>query len=394
MTRRLAWTLALIALVAVLGAALLSEAQREVNDPGNSDSIAFIAGAHLVLDDPRHLYDPQAQTRVEADLLRIPVGERFLSTYTNIAAGAALLSPLAGYDLRTASALFASGSLLLFAFALMLMLRLLEPLRPRPLRALIAVAAVFCIPAADAIIQWDSLLTVAVLASALLAERRRCAWAGLLLSLLVLKPQVVWLVVPALVAARSWRYLAAFLIGAAGWLTVSVAISGASGLSSLAQLVLRQHVGEAGWSVGAPSLIASLTHSGTLGFVAGAGLGLLATLLLLQRRELLCGRPLAALAIGVPLSLLCSPHVNPQDLMLLALPIAFMARTKPRFALGLALSESAAAGIQLLLPPGARHLYPLLLLATVAAVARLFLSARTGDPAAARPLRVQPSASG
>jgi len=51
----------------------------------------------------------------------------------------------------------------------------------------------------------DSLMTVALLGSVLLAERRKYGWAGVLLATLILKPQVLWLVVPALIAARSWR---------------------------------------------------------------------------------------------------------------------------------------------------------------------------------------------
>lgn len=375
MTRLRRWGLRVLPLLllGVLGGALLAEAAREISDPGNSDSIALSAGAHLAATDPHHLYDPAAQIHMEASLLHIPAQDRFLATFTNLAAGAAMLSPLARFDLRTGSAALAAGSVVLFALAMLLMLRLARGVEPRELRLSLALAAVLCIPAVDAIIQWDSLLTAALLGCALLAEHRRPIAAGALLSVLVLKPQVMWLAVPALIAARSWRLLAACLAGACAWVGASVAITGPGGLAALARLMLHQYVGETGRSVGVPSLVADVAGGGA-GFVVAGLLGIVVTAVLLARGGALRGRPVEALAAGVTLSLLCAPHVNPQDLMLLALPLAVLARRSALQALGFALAVSAASVLQLSLPEAMRHLEPFVLAAVTASVVRLVLS--------------------
>lgn len=367
---------AALALLAVLSAFLAVEAHREVVDPGDSDSIAFATGARLVLSDPQHLYAPLAQERVEASLLHIPPSDHFLAPFTNLAAGALILSPLSSVDLATGTAFAAILSTMLFAFALLLARRLLAPVPSPPLRLAIAAAAVLCIPAVEAVVQWDSLLTVALLGSVLLAERRSYGWAGLLLATLVLKPQVVWLVVPALVAARSWRYLGGLVLGCAVWLAVSVFIARPAALLALAQLIFSSYPGQADIGVGIPSLISAATGNGGIAFIAAGVLGVIAAAGLLLRRDLLRGRPIAAVAVGVSLSLLCSPHVSLEDLMLLTVPVAFIARRWPKVALCEALAISAVELVQLQFPVGDRHFQPLVL-AIVTASAVLALVPRS-----------------
>lgn len=359
--RRAAPWVAALALLTILSAFLQVEAHREVVDPGDSDSIAFAAGARLVLSDPQHLYSPLAQARVEASLLHIPQSDHYLAPFTNVAAGALILSPLASLDLPTGTAIAAIASTVFFAVALLLMWRLLAPVPSRPVRLAIAAATVLCIPAVGAVVQWDSLMTVALLGSVLLAERGCYGWAGLLLATLILKPQVVWLVVPALIAARSWRYVGGLLLGGAAWFGVSILIAGPQGLVALTQLIARSYPGQADVGVGIPSLISAATGNGDAAFIAAGVLGVIAAVGLWRWRHPLRGRPFAAVAIGVSLSLLCSPHVSLEDLMLIAVPVAFIARRWPKVALGEALAISAVELIQLQLMVGDRHLQPVVL---------------------------------
>jgi hypothetical protein len=361
--RRAAPWIAVVAVLAVLGAGLVIESHREASDPGDSDAIAFASGAQLVIANPQHLYDPAAQRRVEGDLLNIPRGTAFIDPFTNIAAGALVLSPLAHVDLWTASEIEVVISVLLMAGAFLLMLQLLSPLTSRPLRVLIATSAVISVPAVSAVIQWDSLMTVALLGSVLLVQRRHPEWAGVLLATLVLKPQVVWLVIPALVAARSWRYLAGLLAGAAAWIGVSLFVAGPQAMVALGRLIAQSYPAQADNSVGLPSLVSALTGNGALGFVAAAGFGVLATAMLLWKRDLFRDQPVAAVSLGIVLSLLCAPHVNAEDLMLVALPLALLARTRPLLALVESLAFSLAALVQLQLPVGDRHLEPFVLVA-------------------------------
>lgn len=361
--------LAVVALFALLCGAVVSETAREIGDPGNSDSIAFAAAARLVIDDPHHLYDARKQSAVEASLLHIPRSAGFIAPFNNLAAGAVLLSPLARLSLSEGSAAFALVSLVLFAASLLLMLRLLGRTVSRSMALLIAGGSVLCVPAIDAVIQLDSLLSVALLASALLAERRRFVVAGIVLAALVLKPQVVWLVVPALAAAGLWRYLGGFIIGAAAWLTASVVITGPGGLAGLVGLIAKAHISETSETADLPSLLAGIA-GGATGYVLAGVLALVATALLWWKRDLLRGRPLATLAIGIPLSLLCAPHVSPEDLMLLTVTFAFLARSSAVVALLEALALSGAAVLQLAMPSNARHLFPLALALATATVWR------------------------
>jgi Glycosyltransferase family 87 len=385
--RRAAPSIAAVVLVAVLGAALVMEAHREITDPGDSDSIALVTGGRLVIADPQHLYSPVAQERAEAILLHIPPADHFLAPFTNIAAGALILSPLAHADLWTASEIAVLTSTLFFAMALLLAFRFLAAVSSRPLRSAIAVAAVLSIPAVEAIVQWDSLMTVALLGSVLLAERRRYGWAGLLLATLVLKPQVLWLVVPALVAARSWRYLAGLLVGSALWVAVSLVITGPQGFLALIHLVAGNYPGQSNRSIGLPSLVSVATGSGEVGFIAAGCLGGIAAALLIWRGDVVRGQPVAAVAIGLVLSLLCSPHVTIEDLMLTVLPIALIARRWPFLALAEAVAISVVEVVQLQLPTGVQHMQPFLLaviaVSTLLAVRPAVTSTsagRVGDP--------------
>jgi hypothetical protein len=377
--RRAAQWIAVLLLLAVLGTALILEAHREMTDPGDSDAIAFVTGAHLVISDPQHLYSAQAQERVEATLLNISPADRFLNPYPNLAVGALLLSPLARVDLQTATEIAVLTSTLLFALAFLLALRVLAPVRSRQVRLAIAIATVLCIPAVEAIFQWDSLMTVALLGSVLLADRRRYGWAGLVLATLVIKPQVVWLVVPALVAARSWRYLAGLLVGSVGLIAASLLITGPQAFIALVKLVAGNYPGQSDSSIGLPSLVSAVTGSGEVGFVAAACFGACAAGLLLWRRDLLRGQPVAAVAVGVVLSLLCAPHVTTEDFMLIVMPIALIARRWPLLALGEAVAISVVEIVQLQLPAGAQHLQPLVL---VVIAASTILSVRPAMPAA------------
>jgi hypothetical protein len=329
-----------------------------------------------VVTDPQHLYDQTSQERVETRLLNIPASTGFIDPFTNLAAGALILSPLARVNLLAGSAIEALLSLALIAGALLIAVRLLAPVASRPLRLLIAVSAVLSLSAVSAVIQWDSLMAAALLGSVLLAERRHYVWAGVLLATLVLKPQVVWLVVPALVAAGSWRYLEGLLLGIAGWIGVSLLAAGPHALLALGQVIAQTYPGQAGNSVGLPSLVSDVTGSGSLGFVVAAGLGVLATVLLMWRRRALDDRPVVAVALGIALSLLCAPHVSAEDLMLVTLPVVVLARHWPMLALSEALAFSVVEFAQLQLPPGDRHFEPFVLAALTITLVLLIVRPR------------------
>jgi hypothetical protein len=124
-----------------------------------------------------------------------------------------------------------------------------------------------------------------------------------------------------------------------------------------------------------------------VGFIAAGCLGGIAAALLLWRGDVVRGQPVAAVAIGLVLSLLCSPHVTLEDLMLTVLPIALIARRWPFLALAEAVAISVVEVIQLQLPTGVQHMQPFLLaviaVSTLRAVRPVLTSTsagRVGDP--------------
>jgi hypothetical protein len=163
------------------------------------------------------------------------------ANFFNTPLAAVFMAPFAKLPLRTRIAVFDIVSLGMLAGSALIVLRLLPSDLGWDRRTLLVVLGVGSLPAMSAIAQWDSLMLLATLLAFLLlreapsstaspARHRslRRLGAGLLLSLLLLKPQVAWLLVPALLAARSWRVLAGFVLGgaanlASGMLTVGPA---------------------------------------------------------------------------------------------------------------------------------------------------------------------------
>ncbi len=174
-------------------------------------------------------------------------------------------------------------------------------------------------------------LSAALLGVAALQLDRRPRLAGLCLGLLCVKPQLALLVVPALLAAGRVRALAwaALTIGAAS-LAAWLALGGAAWRGFLANVALARAVLEAGL-VGYPKMASSFAAARLLGagaaaayavqaFVAAAAL---AAVLLVTRRRPGAGPEIAVLATA---ACLATPFLLDYDLMVLAVPLAWMAR--------------------------------------------------------------------
>lgn len=98
----------------------------------------------------------------------------------------------------------------------------------------------------------NGLLFAALLGGGLLALDRRPPLAGILLGLATAKPQLAILLVPALVAGREWRALAAFVATAAGLVLLSAALLGVDSWSAYLRVPLaaREYLalGQLPWS--------------------------------------------------------------------------------------------------------------------------------------------------
>ncbi len=182
--------------------------------------------------------------------------------------------------------------------------------------------------------QTDALLLLPGVAAAVLLQRGDRTAAGLCLSLLLLKPQVAWLALPALAAARQWRALAGAAAGTAVWLAVSAVVAGPPALSQWIAL-LAGHGPAVASSIGLPALAAA-TGGSAAGFTAAAVLGVGACVAAWRWRAALAAQPMVALALGLVASALLGPHVYPYDLVLMLVPLSVLAARRPGTALACA----------------------------------------------------------
>jgi Glycosyltransferase family 87 len=207
-------------------------------------------------------------------------------------------------------------------------------------------------------LQWQWVMLLALLITLILFRRRHWIAAGIVLSLLLVEPQVIWLALPMLVAARQWRVLLGFIAGAIGWLAASLVLVGPAQLARWPGFLIETHVGDAFRGVGLPAFAASITNSGSVAFWISAALGTAACALAYVLRHTLRDRPSHALALGVVLSMIAAPHIYAQDLTLLAMPCIVVANRRGDAALLVMLALSAVTAIGFLEAPGMLRLLP------------------------------------
>ena len=338
MTHRARRTL-LAASIALLLGNLIAQAGRgiwNIAAGGAPDFVGFAAAARLLAHGSRCLYCAlplaQAAAQYVGHTGPVPAVDPFL----NPPPAALVLVPLVALPKLWGFAIFiALSAASLVAAGWLLIRRLSCP----PMPTLLALAA---IPSGLALVdgQWAPLLTLALVASLCLVRRRPMA-AGMLLALLLIKPQTIWLVPLALIAARRWRVLSGLCLGAVAGAALSVALVGVHETLAWASAV--EGAGSV-WLAGSssvPGFAASIagTSAGYVAAAAGAGTALTAAILL---RHQLQAEPELAIATFCSLSLCLSPHVGGADLCLLAPSLALAGRRVPRLAVAAALVLSAA----------------------------------------------------
>lgn len=139
-------------------------------------------------------------------------------------------------------------------------------------------------------------MLIALLITLVLQRRQNLLGAGIALSLLLVEPQVVWLALPMLVAARQWRTLLGFAVGVLAWLLASLVLVGPAQLARWPAFLLQTHVGDAFRGVGLPAFAASITNSGSTAFLTSAVLAAAAFVLAYVLRRRLRQYPAHALA--------------------------------------------------------------------------------------------------
>jgi hypothetical protein len=163
-------------------------------------------------------------------------------------------------------------------------------------------------------------------------------------------------VLPLLAAVGAWRVLGGFALGAAGWVVTGLLLVGPEQMVQWPRLVLERHVDEAFRTAGVPGIVTAITGSGEAAFVAAVVLAGIATIAAFVWRRRLGGRAELAVAVGIAVSLACAPHVFPDDLMLLAVPVVIWAPLAPWAAAAILLALSAAYELDGRLPSSLAHL--------------------------------------
>jgi hypothetical protein len=199
----------------------------------------------------------------------------------------------------------------------------------------------------------NAFLTTALLATGLLALERRPVLAGALFGALIFKPQFGLLIPVLLLITGNWRAIFAAGASALAFMLASLALLGAEvwrgyfAIAPLAQKALDEnHVGdEKMQSVFAMMRIVGASVNAAYIAQALAGLIVCGVLIYASRRTK-CIRSLGALMVtGV---LLTTPFMLRYDLMLLAIPLLWLASEAART--GFLRGEKAVAGAAYLLP--------------------------------------------
>jgi arabinofuranan 3-O-arabinosyltransferase len=284
------------------------------NDVINSDWPAFATGARLIVEDPGHLYDIDAQRRVQVEVTGgrtlVTLGINGILPFLAPAWVAFFAVPfeLLGTDL--------GGRLwILFGLAC-LALGLYLATRPRGPSAILPAFA--SVPTALLLLnaQLDGLVALGI--GAAVALWTRPFLAGLCLGLTLVKPQLVLPLGAALLVARKWRVLA-------GWTVAGVALLAAS--AALNPRWVLEWLPVIGGTVQPGAREVDLAHLGTVlpapyggwAVVVLSLLALTAVLVVARRRQ---SDFRAAASVLVAGGVLVAPHALPTDLVLVAVALA------------------------------------------------------------------------
>jgi Glycosyltransferase family 87 len=266
--------------------------------------------------------------------------------FVNPALLAWLIQPLAVLPLQTGTDVFVAMNVVAMAVSAALLAKRAIPRLGGPLGACLVVIAVFSLEAGTGILlgQSDGLMLLAATLAIEALDRHRPLIAGLLLVPLLLKPQLVWLVPPVLIVTSQWRMLGALVAGAAVVLLGSIAVAGPNHLLDAFGLVTAPtyaHLDLQSNSI--PALIARPLQSNPAAWAAALTLAVIAVAAMVVMRDLLRRNVVAAVAIGIGLSIVLSPHLGDYSLMLLAVPVAVLAPRAPMLALLLAAAYTAVS---------------------------------------------------
>ena len=280
----------------------------------NSDWPAFATGAQLIVHDPAHLYDLDAQRRVEFQVTGgktlVTLGIEGILPFLAPAWVALVAVP---FDLLGTN--LGGRAWILFGLAC-LALGIYLAVRPRPPSAILPAFA--SVPTALVLLnaQLDGFVALGI--GAAIALRSRPFVAGLALGLTLMKPQLMLPVAAGLLLAQRWRVLA-------GWASAGAVLWAAAAVLNPRWVL--DWLAPTGTTITPGSREVDLPHLGTLlsaplqvFAVAALTVLMVAGLVLIAQR---CRNGFQGqAAILVAGGVLAAPHALPADLVLVSLALA------------------------------------------------------------------------
>jgi len=300
-----------------------------------------ITAARILASGSHALYSSALQAKTLSAYLGTTVSATDIVPFERPPVEALMLVPLAGFDLHTSHLIFSVISLCFSALAAWLLFHnVLPQTYSRSFRAVIVGITLCTVPAAMGLWGDESPLFPALAVGALiLAEKKRLFGAGLCLgAILLLRPQLVWLLPVLALGARQWRLFGGLCVGAAVLVLTTVLILGPSHVADWTNSMFQADVqGSQVYTFGLPGWIGYTLSSPTAAYVAfGVAVvgGVLAALFYGRR---LAKRPDLLVAGGLAASLATALHIEPWNLILLAMPLCVLARSRPNLAILIAI---------------------------------------------------------
>jgi alpha-1,2-mannosyltransferase len=347
---------------------------RALRDLADTDFVNFVAAAR-VLRWGACLYCIAPQEAASHAVVGGPLTSHIV-VFVSPPVVAAAFTPLAGVDPHAALAIFLVVSLAALATAGWLIATRWLPALSTPQRVALVTAGVASAPAAwgIAIGQLDPLLFLALIAGITIARRHPMA-GGVLIGVLALKPQLFVLIPVALILGRNWRVVVGAMITVTGLALSTLLLMGWRHLLDWPRFVMSQYDTVPSQSISVPLGMSRLIGSGALTAILSLLLFGVGLAVLWHRRGQLSDVG-TAIALGLTLTMLASPHLLPYDSLFLTVPLALMARRNWGRAVALTLALSPAYLVDSFIAPSASRagsvgtslLEPLLLIGIVVAV--------------------------
>lgn len=327
---------------------VLAEILRSLRDAYNTDFLSSFYTAASMLRHGDHAIYCSSCLQAHAQQLFHVGSPIFQFQYDNPPLGAWLLQPLTYLGPQTALAAFLLLTVIAIGAAGWLLRRQVSR---DPRRLLIGVLAFASLPAAMTFAygQWDGLLALAVTGAYVALQRDRQVLAGMLIAVLLIKPQLIWLVPIVVVIAGSWRLLSGIMIGALVFGLSSIAILGWNDTYLWVRQISPNIVARTGLSL--PHMLVSFGANSSMVVASAAALAVTVTVALLITRSWL--RSLTRqqqLSLGLLVSMLAAPHLLSYDLIIVAPVIVLWACEHERHALTVAVGFSVAFLIDTALP--------------------------------------------